>query len=212
MYNEKGGLQTLNIVGRHGENFVRNRGYKFIINENETGYWILCINATWINHLLRDRGIEPRNFRALNWRDIASAAKTDKLRQLTATLRPANFWQMCDVIALSESEYDDDCMPVYRQRWFTRYPIFTVEDVYELLLENGFTQEDALRVTMVVKRGEESLDGVSLRDFLELYDVPEDLEKVILRCRKLVSRHYVIDRLTSMAGNLIKVERRMKED
>ena len=61
---------------------MRNRGYKFIINENETGYWILCINATWINHLLRDRGIEPRNFRALNWRDIAAAAPSEKLRKL----------------------------------------------------------------------------------------------------------------------------------
>ncbi len=195
-----------------GENFVRNRGYKFIINENETGYWILCINATWINHLLRDRGIEPRNFRALNWRDIAAAAPSEKLRKLVVALKPANFWQMCDVIALSESEYDDDNMPIYRQRWFTRYPIFTVEDVYELLLENGFNQEDALRVTMVVRRGEESLDGVSLRDFLELYDVPEDLERVILRCNSLVSRHYVIDRLTHMACQLLSTTRKAKED
>ncbi len=172
----------------------------------------MCINATWINHLLRDRGIEPRNFRALNWRDIAAAAPSEKLRKLVVTLKPANFWQMCDVIGLSESEYDDDNMPIYRQRWFTRYPIFTVEDVYELLLENGFNQEDALRVTMVVKRGEESLDGVSLRDFLELYDVPEDLERVILRCNSLVSRHYVIDRLTHMVCQLLSTTRKAKED
>lgn len=191
---------------------MRNRGYKFIINDNDTGYWILCINATWINHLLRDRGIEPRDFRAITWRELAMNTRSLKIRELMCTLKPKNFWQMCDVIALSKSSYDDDNMPVYRQRWFTRYPMFTVEDIYEILLEYGFSQEDALRISMVVKRGEDSLDDISIRDFIELYDVPEEIEKVILRCNKLVSRSEVINDLVDIVESILKITKKYEEE
>ena len=186
----KGTIYSVLLIG---EKLVRNRGYKFIINRDQIGYWMLCINPTWINDILRDKNIDPRGLRSISWKEMAQQMTDRYSRELFMKLQPKNFWQMCDVFALTMSEYVEDYkMPVYKQKWFSRYPIFAAEDVYELLLEEGMEQEDALRITEVVRRGRCTIQEVSVRDFLELYDVPDQLIEAIRSCEFLADRQSVI--------------------
>lgn len=179
---------------------MRNRGYKYIITNNDYGFLLFCINGPWINKMLKDRGIEPRKFRALNWVDIAKAQPSLRTAVLFEKLRPTNFWQMCDVFALSLSQYCvDDGIPVYEQLWFSEYPLFTKEDVYEILVDEGINKSDAIKLTELMGKGKTTTLGISIRDFIELCDVPEDIEYAMLHCRKLVSRDEAIDMLLDAA-------------
>ena len=105
--------------------FVRNRGYKFVIKCSDEGYWLLCINATWINQMLKERGVRPKDFRKLSYDDIARAAQTEIQKRLFLEIRPNNFWQMCDTIALSCARYK--CPKAYRQEWFLNNPCLPVK-------------------------------------------------------------------------------------
>ncbi len=172
---------------------VRNRGYKYIIKSDENGFWMLCVNPTWINELLRERGIEPRIFRSLSWEDIAVNIEDEKIRDLFYILRPTNFWNMCDVVALSMSTYNVEDEDVFWQNWFIKYPMFTLEDVYEILTDEGVCREDALRVTEVIRKGGKTEQSISLREFVELYDVPERLCGAVCKCGRLVSREKAIE-------------------
>lgn len=199
MYNEKGG----SIYESKGSFFVRNRGYKYIINNNDSGFLLFCINGPWINQMLKDRGIEPRLFRALNWRDIAKAQPDMETAILFERLRPSNFWEMCDVFALAASSYDKDFQPVYERDWFIRYPIFTKEDVYEILSDQGIDKSDAIKISEIMGRGRFTSLEVSFRDFIELCDVPEDIEEALLSCKKLSSREDAVNRLLDAASRAI---------
>jgi hypothetical protein len=123
------------------EIFVRNRGYRFIIRDLgfQSGYCALCINSTWINQLLSEEGVDPRDFRRLSWEDLAAVQTDERARELIEDLRPRNFWQMCDVVSLMYVKYDSvGNGQAYRKRWFKQYPILVEEDIYEFLLEEGF--------------------------------------------------------------------------
>ena len=185
---------------------VRNRGYKYIINSDENGFWMLCVNPAWINELLRERGIEPKVFRSLSWKDIAGGIADERLKELFYILRPNNFWQMCDVVALSMSRYACEDSDVFYQNWFIRYPIFTLEDIFEILNEEELNQEDALRIMEVVRKGGKTDLNVSLRDFVELYDVSDRLTNAICKCEYLIPREKAIrtflDILSSSFSNI----------
>ena len=188
---------------------VRNRGYRYIINNNDNGYMLFCINGPWINEMLRDRGIDPKKFRALNWYDLMIVQDDKRISRLLRTLRPENFWEMCDAIALAFSEYElDELGHVYEQRWFSRYPIFTKEDVYEILVDEGVDRSDAIKITEILGNGKTSGLSVSFRDFLELCDIPEELESVILKCRKLTHRDTAVELLLDSAKRAISMKSR----
>lgn len=192
---------------------MRNRGYKFIINrDSDLGYWMLCINPTWINDMLKSRGIEPKLFRSISWKEIATQMTDRYSRELFCKLQPKNFWQMCDVFALTMSEYIDDYrMPVYEQSWFSKYPVFTAEDVYELLTDEGMEQEDALRIAEVVRKGRCTIMDLSMREYLELYDVPDGLIDAITACELLADRQDVINGLLDVA-KIVLSARETKKD
>ena len=178
------------------EFFVRNRGYKYIIKDYIGGYLFMCINATWINQMLKDNGIKPREFRKLTYLDLADAQTSDYKERLFLSLKPKNFWEMCDTLALSMSEYDlPKLTRVYETRWFCEYPLFALEDVYEILKDKGMEQEDALRVMEFVRRGKCSTLALSRDEFLQLYDVPEKMQLAIKSVRYLPSRELVIKEL-----------------
>ena len=194
-----------------GENFVRNRGYKYIIDRDDMGYLMLCINPTWISDLLKMRNINPSLFRSISWKEMAAHMKDRYAKELFCKLQPSNFWQMCDVFALTISEYIEDFeMPVYEQTWFPKYPIFAAEDVYELLLEEGMDQEDALRITEVVRKGRCSILDISVRDYLELYDVPEELVDAITSCEYLADRQEVVNGFLDTAMEILKAREENK--
>lgn len=187
---------------------MRNRGYKYVIKCSEEGYWLLCINATWINQILRDRGIEPKEFRKLSYKDIAKAQDSKEIKYLFLELRPRNFWQMCDTMALSMAIYkgekkDDLKTRAYKQPWFLKYPMFSCEDAYEHLMDAGFQQEDALRVMEFVKRGKCHTLSLSRDEFLQLYDVPDDLQDAFNRCKKLPRREEAVDALLDVIEKAI---------
>lgn len=195
------------VFSHRGERTVRNRGYKYMINSGSHGYLLLCVNATWINLMLKEKGIVPRDFRALSYQDIASAIPSDYTRALFMTLKPKNFWQMCDVLALSMATYDEkDIRKIYRSKWFVKYPLFTKEDVFEHLMEADFQQEDAIRVMEFVRRGKCKTLKLGRREFLELYNVPEALEEAILHCRTLPSRKEIIDVMIEIIGAALAVK------
>ncbi len=192
---------------------MRNRGYKFIINRNECGYWMLCINPTWINDMLRSNGIDPKLFRSISWQEVAAVIKDRYAKELFAKLQPANFWQMCDVYALSMSEYTYDFeTPIYNQSWFSTYPIFTAEDVYELLRDDGMEQEEALRVTEAVRKGKTSIQGISILEYLELYDVDDRLIDAICQCEFLADRQEAIAGLVDTAKKILDIKEQMKNN
>ncbi|MBQ8261136.1 MAG: hypothetical protein IJZ00_02515 [Lachnospiraceae bacterium] len=172
---------------------MRNRGYKFIIKSSPEGYWFFCINATWINDMLKERGIRPRKFKELTWEDLAEVTESEAKKRLFSELQPKNFWQMCDTLAITYAVYDlGDSQRVYENDWFYRYPIFTREDIYEILLDEGFREEDALRVMEFVRRGGSMTNNLNMNEFLELYDVPDGLAYAIGMCLKLPSREKVV--------------------
>lgn len=192
---------------------MRNRGYKFIINRNECGYWMLCINPTWINDMLRSNGIDPKMFRSISWQEIAATLKDRYAKELFVRLRPSNFWQMCDVYALSMSEYTYDFeTPIYSQSWFSTYPIFTAEDVYELLRDEGLEQEEALRVTEAVRKGKTSIQGISILEYLELYDVDDRLIDAICQCEFLADRQDAIAGVVETAKIILEAKERINRE
>ena len=189
---------------------MRNRGYKYIISNNNAGFLLFCINGPWINQMLKERNIEPREFRALNWRDIAMSQPDIRVARLFEKLRPQNFWQMCDVFALSLSEYTYDGEgAVYEQSWFAEYPMFTREDVYEILADEGIDKSDAIKITDIVGKGRFTSLNVSFRDFLELCDLPDELVDVIMHCRKLVRREEAVAKLLDAAVVSLKNKHKM---
>ena len=133
---------------------MRNRGYRFIIRDLgfDRGCAAMCINSTWINELLKDHGVDPVIFRKLKWNDLAAVCKSGRGRQIFEDLKPKNFWQMCDVVSLMYVKYDSvGNGQAYRKRWFKQYPILVEEDIYEFLLEEGFSQEEAMELTVFYK-------------------------------------------------------------
>lgn len=183
---------------------MRNRGYKYIIKKNSSGYLFLCINATWISQMLKDRGIRIKDFKKLTWEDLASVQTDERRRRLFTALKPKSFWEMCDTLSLSYAEYELDeprsarsklYTKVYQKEWFIKNPVFTQEDIFEILLERGFQQEDALRVMEVVRHGKCLTLTLSPDEFMQLYDVPDDLYGVIKRCKYIPPREKVIQTL-----------------
>ena len=197
------------IISVIGENFVRNRGYKYIISNNNAGFLLFCINGPWINQMLKERNIDPKEFRALNWRDIALAQSDINVAKLFERLRPQNFWQMCDVFALSMSEYFVEDGAVYEEPWFVDYPIFTREDVYEILADEGVDKSDAIKITDILGKGRFTSLNVSFRDFLELCDLSDELVDVILHCKKLVRREDAVVKLLDAATIALARKRQM---
>lgn len=191
---------------------MRNRGYKYMIKSSGHGYLLLCVNATWINLMLEEQGIVPKEFRALTYEEIARAIPDEYTKALFLTLKPKNFWQMCDTLALSVATYDEkDIRRVYHSKWFIKYPLFTKEDVYEHLMDAGFCQEDALRVMEFVRRGKCKTLKLGRREFLELYDVPEEMEEAILHCRKLPPRDEIISLMIEVIGFAIREKARVQD-
>ncbi|MCR5250285.1 MAG: hypothetical protein K6E50_06750 [Lachnospiraceae bacterium] len=172
---------------------MRNRGYRFIIRDLgfQSGYCALCINSTWINELLIEAGVDPRDFRRLSWEDLCRVQTSERARSIMEELRPGNFWQMCDAVTMLHAKYDVRGR-VYRERWFKRYPLLVIEDIYELLLEEGFADKEALEITEFFEEQSKCYDWRELRDFLELYDVPEGLSEALLCCRYLPKREHMI--------------------
>lgn len=168
------------------------------------GYLFLCVNATWINQMLKDRGIRPRDFRKLTFEDLAEVQSDERRKRLFLTLQPKSFWEMCDTLSLAYSEYEPEetksvraksHFKVYEKEWFIKNPVFTQEDIYEILCERGMQQEDALRIMEVVRHGRCCTLKLGLDEFMQLYDVPEDVYEVIKRCKYIPAREKVIQTL-----------------
>ncbi len=184
---------------------MRNRGYRFIIRNFgfQQGRCALCINSTWINHLLEEHGIDLRIFRRMTWEDLSDIQASEKARNILEELRPRNFWQMCDALTLCYTRYEwEGKTPIYQESWFAQYPVMVIEDVYEILLDEGYSQVDALEITDFFAAQHTKKDRRELRDLLELYDVPEDLSRVLLACRRIGNREQSIRMLMSQ---LVKV-------
>ena len=191
---------------------MRNRGYKYVIKKNSMGYMLLCINATWINQMLRDRGIRPKDFRKLTWKDIAGAQTSEGRKRLFEELKPASFWQMCDTLALSYAEYDvDPGEKLYQQDWFVRNPVYTLEDIYEILLEKNVWQEDALRIMEFARRGKCCMLRLSQDEFLQLYDVPEGIQEIIKKSKYIPHREKVIQVLLDIIERAVYASKRKEE-
>jgi hypothetical protein len=187
--------------GHGGRVCVRNRGYRFIIRDLgfDRGCAAMCINSTWINELLKDHGVDPVIFRKLKWNDLAAVCKSGRGRQIFEDLKPKNFWQMCDVVSLMYVKYDSvGNGQAYRKRWFKQYPILVEEDIYEFLLEEGFSQEEAMELTVFYKDHPEKKYRKDVRDMLELYDVPDDISSVILDAGRLPARENMIRELMKL--------------
>ncbi len=191
---------------------MRNRGYKYIIKSGHEGYWLFCVNAIWINQLLREHSIRPKDFRQLTWQDLAEAQDTAFGRRLFLELKPRNFWQMADTLSLKYASYDlEKGSHLCEQDWFLRYPLFAQEDVYELLRDSGLRQEDAIRIMEVVRRGQCSND-LKWREFIELYDVPEGMVEAFSRCIYLPPREKVVTDLLDFISLAIQSKARGKID
>lgn len=185
---------------------MKNRGYKYVIKKNSMGYMLLCINATWINQLLKDRGIRPKDFRKLTYEDLAAVQTVEYRKRLFTDLKPKNFWEMCDTFALAYAEYDiNPGEMVYQKAWFYKYHVFTVEDVYEILMQHDFQQEDALRIAEFARRGRCSTLRLSSDEFMQLYDVPEGLQEVLKKCKYIPPRDKVIHGLLDTIERAIYV-------
>lgn len=170
----------------------------------------MCINATWINQMLKDNGIKPRDFRKLTYLDMADVQTSAFREKLFLTLKPKNFWEMCDTLALSMAEYDiPEGRGVYETRWFCEYPLFSLEDVYEILLDKGMEQEDALRVMEFVRRGKCTTLTLSKDEFLQLYDVPDKMQTAIKSCKYLPAREQVIRELILSIGKAVANKQEM---
>ena len=172
---------------------MRDRGYRFIIRDLgfRQGCCALCINSTWINQLLLDNEVDPRIFRKLTWEDLCAVQTSGRARSVLEELRPRNFWQMCDAITMLYAKYETRGR-VYKEPWFKRYPVLVVEDVYELLLEEGFSTKEALEITEFFDTQQSDADRTELRDFLELYDVPDGLSEALMSCRSIPRRERMI--------------------
>ncbi len=186
---------------------MRNRGYRFIIRDLgiEQGFCALCINSTWINKLLEENDIDPRLFRKLRWEDLQKAVSDERLREVIEDLRPSNFWQMCDAISMEYARYNIEGR-IYQQPWFRKYPILVLEDIYELLLDEGFGNQEALDIMQCFEEECGKDDKRALRDILELYDVPVGIAAVMMRCRWLPRREVMMGELLSClkkAGALV---------
>lgn len=163
--------------------------------------------------MLRSKGIDPKLFRSISWQEVASVLNDRYAKELFVRLRPVSFWQMCDVYALSMSEYTYDFeTPIYNQSWFSTYPIFTAEDVYELLRDDGMDQEEALRVTEAVRKGKTTIHGISLLEYLELYDVDDKLIDAICQCELLADRQDAIAGLVDTARKILDIKEKMRQN
>ena len=192
---------------------MRNRGYRFILRDLgfQQGCAALCINATWINQLLYEAGVDPREFRKLTWEDLYNVQTSERAKTVLEELRPKNFWQMCDAFTVLNAKYEARGR-VYKERWFKRYPVLVIEDIYELLLDEGFSNKEALEIAEFYEAQQNDRDRTELRDFLELYDVPEELSEAIMSCRAIPKRDQMIrETLRQIAKAANKTSVRAKE-
>ena len=84
---------------------------------------------------------------------------------------------MCDVVSLMYVKYDSvGNGQAYRKRWFKQYPILVEEDIYEFLLEEGFSQEEAMELTVFYKDHPEKKDDV--KQFFCRYARDGDFKKI----------------------------------
>lgn len=184
---------------------MRNRGYRFILRDLgfQQGCCALCINATWINQLLYETGVDPRDFRKLTWEDLAVVQTSDRAKAVLEELRPKNFWQMCDAFSVLFAKYEARGR-VYKERWFRRYPVLVIEDIYELLLDEGFSNKEALEIAEFFEAQQGDTDRTELRDFLELYDVPEGLSEAIMSCKSIPKREQMIRETMRQIAKAVK--------
>ena len=192
---------------------MRNRGYRFVLRDLgfQQGCAALCINSTWINQLLYEAGVDPREFRKLTWEDLYNVQNSERAKTVLEELRPKNFWQMCDAFTVLYAKYETRGR-VYKERWFKRYPVLVIEDIYELLLEEGFSNKEALEIAEFYEAQQNDHDKTELRDFLELYDVPEGLSEAIMSCRAIPKRDQMIrEALRQIAKAANKTSVRAKE-
>ena len=190
---------------------MRNRGYRFIIRDLGFGHGcaVMCINAACINALLKEYGIDPVIFRKLTWEDLAEGLSSDRGRVILEEMRPRNFWQMCDAISLLYTRYySAEPGMAYKERWFRKYPILVEEDIYEFMLEEGFSQEEALEFTEFCKDHIQDTDKRDLRDMIELYDLPDEMAEVLMDIKLLPTRQRMIEELMAVIVRAVSITRR----
>ena len=138
-----------------------------------------------------EAGVDPVEFRKLTWEDLYAVQTSERAKVVLEELRPKNFWQMCDAFTVLNAKYETRGR-VYKERWFRRYPVLVIEDIYELLLEEGFSNKEALEIAEFYEMQQGDPDNTELRDFLELYDVPDGLSEAVMACRTIPKREQMI--------------------
>ena len=96
---------------------------------------------------------------------------------------PDNIYKVC--VELEAEEYDN--------------PEDFADDLDdEFMLDEGYSQEEAVELMEYCKDHIGDSDRSDLRDMLELYDVPDEISSVILDIRRLPSRERMIAELIKL--------------
>ena len=76
------------------------------------------------------------------------------------------------------------------------------------MLEEGFSQDEALEFTEFCKDHIQDTDKRDLRDMIELYDLPDEMAEVLMDIKLLPTRQRMIEELIAVIVRAVSITRR----
>lgn len=133
--------------------------------------------------------ITQQNLRTLNWNDLINTMSLSKGESyFFRSLKPKTFFDMVCVDAASHNTTTGDersfqgdyySLPkAFDLSEFKKYPCYTREDFFDVLLELDFPREKAFDISEYIRKGKQNSGLQKFKDEFATFNLPEELQTV----------------------------------